>query len=183
MVCSRIRLLEIFVTRSGRTSCSTSRTIQVRMFGLVDPYLRRSHTVHPSVKKGLGKRLVPLYFDWREAFFERYNRQLATIRSEGLRGGELVSDGEDLCTAPRFAPNGEKVIWSCYSRATGASLWLANGEGKEPERLLQDRGAEKLLRGEMTPKPLLSQRRMSSTDSTPGPTSTCTTLSPRNSIS
>jgi hypothetical protein len=93
-------------------------------------------------KKVFGKRLVPLYFDWREHLFERYTEQAEAIRAQGIREGRLVSDGVASCTAPRFAPDGEKIVWSCYDRATGSALWLADGAAENPEKLRQDRGAK-----------------------------------------
>lgn len=93
-------------------------------------------------KKVFGKRLVPLYFDWREHLFERYNQQAKEIRTLGVREGSLVSDGVASCTAPRFAPDGEKIVWSCYDRATGSALWIADGKADKPEKLRQDRGAK-----------------------------------------
>ncbi|MBT3224455.1 MAG: hypothetical protein HN348_35760, partial [Proteobacteria bacterium] len=43
---------------------------------------------------------------------------------------------------PRFAPDRQKLAWSCYDRKTGSALWMSDGEGNEPERLLKDRGAK-----------------------------------------
>ena len=88
-----------------------------------------------------GARFPQLYSEWRADFIDRYNAQLEAIAAEGVREGALVSDGEGSCIAPAFSPDGTKLVWSCSDRATGSSLWLADGEGKEAKKLLQDRGA------------------------------------------
>ena len=94
-------------------------------------------------KKVFGTPLGKLYQEWKEARAQEYGAQLAAVEAEGLREGRLVSaGGTSSCRAPAFSPDGTKLIWSCYDRATGSSIWMADGAAQAPEKLLQDRGGK-----------------------------------------
>jgi len=88
-----------------------------------------------------GERLVPLYFGWKDDRAAKYKAVADAVRAEGLIEGRLVSGGIASCYAPAFAPDGDKLVWSCADRRTGSAIWMADGHGYAPEVLLQDRGA------------------------------------------
>jgi hypothetical protein len=93
-------------------------------------------------RKAFGRILHGLYDDWREHSFARYRTQVAEIEAEGLREGRLVSNGTASCTAPAFAPDDSRLIWSCYDIRTGSALWTAEGDGSGARILKQDFGAK-----------------------------------------
>ncbi len=112
-----------------------------------DVWTRWTHTYGSHVpyllpsRKVFGRRLVPLYFDWRAHLEARYAAQAAAIEAEGVREGQPISAPGASCTAPAFAPDGEKLVWSCYDLRTGAAIWTADGAGQGPSVLLQDHAA------------------------------------------
>lgn len=112
-----------------------------------DVWTRWTHTYGSSVpflfpsKKVFGRRLVPLYHDWRQATIDEYEAQAAAIRAEGETIGRLVSDPDASCVAPAFSPDGDKLVWSCLDLKTGSAIWMSDGMGYAPELLLQDFGA------------------------------------------
>jgi len=113
-------------------------------------WTRFSHTYGGGIPywlpghRALGKRLVPLYRDWRADRIAKYGAQVARVVEEGLIEGELVSDGVSSCGAPAFAPDGAQLAWSCLDRKRGSALWLADGEGHEPTIALKDHGASQI---------------------------------------
>lgn len=113
-----------------------------------DVWTRWTHTYGSHVpfllpsRKVFGRTLQSLYYDWRDHLEERYGEQVAALEAEGLREGELVSDSEASCSAPSFAPDGGKLVYSCYDLRTGSAIWLADGEGGNAEKLKQDYGAK-----------------------------------------
>lgn len=92
-------------------------------------------------KRAFGRQLVPLYQEWKAASFARYEAQAAQVRAEGETTGRLVSTPEASCIAPSFSPDGEKLVWSCYDLRLGSSIWMADGDGYGPEKLLENNGA------------------------------------------
>ncbi len=106
----------------------------VHIYGQHVPYILPS-------KKSFGKRLVPLYYDWRSHLTEKYTAQADRIKEEGQTIGRLVSGGEASCAAPAFSPDGDQLVWSCYDLKQGNAIWMSDGEGYAREVLLKDRGA------------------------------------------
>ncbi len=94
------------------------------------------------VKKSFGRHLQGLYYDWREEVFDRYGRQLRALEVEGIREGELLSIDDNSCSAPSFAPDDSRIVWSCSDPQTGSSIWSAEGDGSGAELLLKDFGAK-----------------------------------------
>lgn len=94
-------------------------------------------------KRVFGRRLGPMYRDWRQHLHERYTAQAEAVRAEGETLGRLVSDGEASCTAPAFSPDGEKLVWSCYDLKHGSAIWMADGNGENAKVLLRKRGASR----------------------------------------
>jgi hypothetical protein len=92
-------------------------------------------------KQTFGEGINKLYFAWRAEMTERYTRQLEKIQAEGLTPFRLLTDGEDLCSAPTFSPNGASLVWSCSDRERGSAIWLADGQGRSPKRELDQRFA------------------------------------------
>lgn len=94
-------------------------------------------------KRVFGRRLAPLYREWRAHTEARYAAQAEAVRAEGETVGRLVSDGEASCVAPAFSPDGEKLVWSCYDLRKGSAIWMADGDGGNARVLLRDRGASR----------------------------------------
>lgn len=92
----------------------------------------------------LGRPLPALYADWRAEMEAEVAAQLEPVVAEGLIEGRVVSDGVASCLAPAFSPDGARLLWSCADRRTGSAIWLADGAGEAPEKLLQDRGASNI---------------------------------------
>ncbi len=106
----------------------------VHIYGGSIPYILPS-------KKVFGRRLVPLYADWKAHLHETYEEQADAVRAEGETVGRLVSDSEASCIAPAFSPDGDHLVWSCYDLREGSAIWMSDGAGFAREKLLQDRGA------------------------------------------
>ena len=112
-----------------------------------DVWTRWTHTYGSSVpfllpsKKVFGRRLQPLYNDWRAHLFDEYGAVAEAVRARGETRGRLISDPEASCFAPAFSPDGDKLVWSCYDLKTGSAIWMSDGLGFAPEVLLQDFGA------------------------------------------
>lgn len=93
-------------------------------------------------RRVFGKRLVPLYYEWRDAMYARYHAQAEAIRAEGVREGRVVSDPDASCGAPSFSPDGDQLVWSCHDPRTGPAIWRSDGDGFGAEVLVADRGAK-----------------------------------------
>jgi hypothetical protein len=93
-------------------------------------------------KKTFGKTLQRLYWQWREDRRDSYGAQLAAIEAEGVREGVRVSDDDANCSAPSFAPDNSRLIWSCFDLQTGSALWTAEIDGSGAQILKQDFGAK-----------------------------------------
>ncbi|MEN0067567.1 MAG: BamA/TamA family outer membrane protein [Myxococcota bacterium] len=112
-----------------------------------DAWTQWVHTYGSSIpfilpgKKVFGKRLRRLYREWRKDLSDRYLTQAAEVRAEGETVGRLISAPEASCSAPAFSPDGRKLVWSCFDQRTGSALWMSDGMGYAPEKLLQDFGA------------------------------------------
>ena len=90
-------------------------------------------------KRVFGERLLPLYHDWKSHLDARYAAQAARIEAEGLTGFRLLSDGEDLCAAPTFSPDGRRIVWACSDPGTGSGIFVAHGDGSEPREVMDQR--------------------------------------------
>ena len=91
-------------------------------------------------KRAFGRRLVPLYKDWRTHMFERYGAQADAVKAEGLTESSLVSDGIATCMGPTWAPSGDTMVFSCAHPVDGSSIQLWNPE-KEEEPSVEMKGA------------------------------------------
>lgn len=94
-------------------------------------------------KLAFGERFRPMYEHWKADTIAEYTAQADAVRAEGETIGRQVSlsDAQSSCSAPAFSPDGDKLVWSCYDLRTGSSIWMSDGEGYAPEKILQDRGA------------------------------------------
>lgn len=106
----------------------------IHQYGSSIPFLLPS-------KKVFGRRLVPLYRDWRTHLVDRYEQQAATVRAIGETVGRQISDPEDSCFAPAFSPDGTKLVWSCVDLREGSRIWLADDQGFGAEVEIKDFGA------------------------------------------
>ena len=62
-------------------------------------------------KRVFGKRLHPLYLEWKESFFDRYNKQIADIEEEGTSVFEIIKLFESV--------SGLKLNYEIGSRREG----------------------------------------------------------------
>jgi len=86
-------------------------------------------------KRAFGRRLVPMYKDWRTHMFERYGAQAAEVKAVGVTETELVSDGVATCMGPTWAPGGGQLVFSCSHPVDGSSLQLWKPEDGEGPRV------------------------------------------------
>ena len=114
-----------------------------------DVWTHWTHTYGSSVpyvlpgKPILGKSIIGLHKDWKEDLRRRVEARVARLEQDGpMTVGETVSDPTATCKAPSFSPDGEKLVWTCLDMRTGSSIWMSKGDGSEPEKILQDRGAK-----------------------------------------
>ena len=107
----------------------------IHTYGGRIPYLLPS-------RKSFGKQLPKWYKDWRAHLTEKYTAQAASLRTQGLTEARRLSDPRDSCGAPRFSPDGGKLVWSCYDLREGSQLWMSDGKGDNAEKLVQDFGAK-----------------------------------------
>ena len=90
-------------------------------------------------KRVFGERLLPLYRDWQTHLEARYGAQRARVEADGLTEFRLLSDGVDVCAAPTFSPDGRRIVWACSDPATGSGVYVAHGDGSEPEEVMDQR--------------------------------------------
>ena len=107
----------------------------VHTYGSHVPFLLPSHKV-------FGETLQRLYGEWRDQRAADYGAQVAELEALGIREGRLISDDKDTCSAPAFAPDDSRLIWSCYDLRRGNALWTAEADGSGPRILKQDFGAK-----------------------------------------
>ena len=93
-------------------------------------------------RKVFGRSLRAMHRDWS---LERRIRAFDTLRTleerAPLTEGRAISEPTSSCTAPTFAPTGDKLVFSCRDPREGTQIWLADGDGSNPRKILQDRGA------------------------------------------
>ncbi len=107
----------------------------IHLYGGGIPYLLPS-------RRAFGKTLGALYRDWKAEMTARYQAQAAAIQAEApLTPFRLLSDGTDQCAGPAFSPDGHRLVWSCSDPSTGAGIYLARGDGSNPEEEMEDRFA------------------------------------------
>jgi len=113
-----------------------------------DAWTRWNHTygswlpyVLPA-RQTFGDSFRSLYNDWKADLEARYAEQATAVEAQGVTSGTRVSDGHDSCSGPVFSPDGEHLVYSCSDRRTGAAIWLADGDGAEPEVEVDDQAAK-----------------------------------------
>ncbi len=92
-------------------------------------------------RRAFGKRIVPMYFEWKQHLTDKYTAQAEAVRAEGETMSRMISGGEETCSSPAFSPDGDKLVWSCYDLNEGSALWISDGDGYAREILVKDRGA------------------------------------------
>jgi hypothetical protein len=100
-------------------------------------------------KRVFGQPLTRWYREWREDVTAKYRAQADEVRARGETVVRVVSGEREptnrrpspSCASPVFSPDGEHLVWSCYDPRTGSALWMADGDGSAPVKLLQDFGA------------------------------------------
>jgi len=92
-------------------------------------------------KATFDARFRELHGEWKAGMTARYTAQARQIESFGLTSHTLLSDGQDQCAAPTFSPDGARLVWSCYDPERGPAIYLADGEGQNTRRLLDQRFA------------------------------------------
>lgn len=90
------------------------------------PYLLPSRMV-------FGDTLLSLYEDWKAGLTAQYEAQRDAIAAEGLTPFEVLSDRDDYCAAPTYSPDGRKLVWSCSDPRSGANVFVARGDGSDPQ--------------------------------------------------
>lgn len=93
-------------------------------------------------RKVFGKTLQKLYGEWSDFRAAEYGAEVARLEALGIREGALISDGKATCSAPAFAPDDSRLIWSCYDLRKGNALWTAEADGSGATILKQDFGAK-----------------------------------------
>jgi len=83
-------------------------------------------------KRVFGKRLVPLYKDWKQHLHQKYEAQAESIRDQGETPIKLISDGVASCAGPTWSPNGDSLIFSCSHPEDGAAIKLLKEGDKKP---------------------------------------------------
>ncbi len=96
-------------------------------------------------RRVFGKSFKKLYREWRADMEQRYQVQKDRVLSAGPSESDLVSDGEAVCTQPTFSPDGHALLYTCYDRATGPAIWLADGQGRNSEKILEEYSSVKGL--------------------------------------
>ena len=88
-------------------------------------------------KRVFGKRLVPMYKDWRSHLQEKYAAQAVKIRGRGETEIRLISDGVASCMGPTWSPNGKKLVYSCAHPVDGASIKVLKHNKTEPKTAIK----------------------------------------------
>ena len=81
-------------------------------------------------KRVFGQNLHPLYLEWKESFFDRYNEQITEIREEGESVFEIISPKEQNCMGASLSPDGRKLIFAC-SDLYEANIYISDPDGSD----------------------------------------------------
>lgn len=93
-------------------------------------------------KRVFGEPLHRLHGRWLLHRKALADQTVARLREDGpLTEGRTISEPDKSCSAPTFSPDGEKLLFSCWDPREGSQIWMADGAGESPHKLLQDRGA------------------------------------------
>ncbi len=115
-----------------------------------DAWTRWNHTYGAGIPYLLPARQVfgasfrSLYNDWKAELETRYGAVQKTVEADGLTRFRIVSDGEDSCAGPAFSPDGVHLAYSCSDPRVGGAIWMADGEGENPEVEIEDKGSKSL---------------------------------------
>ena len=82
-------------------------------------------------KKVLGKRFPEFYTEWKASMEERYAKQVSDIEAIGVTEYTLLSDEGRNCAFAHYAPDGSKMVYSCFSLENGSSVYIADPDGNE----------------------------------------------------
>lgn len=82
-------------------------------------------------KKVLGKRFPEFYTEWKSSMEERYANQISEIEAIGITEYTLLSDEGRNCAFAHYAPDGSKMVYSCFSLENGSSVYIADPDGNE----------------------------------------------------
>jgi Tol biopolymer transport system component len=122
-----------FIQYVAETTESDAWTRFIHIYGGWIPYWL-------PTKRAFGRRLVPMYKDWKVHMYERYGAQAEKVKAEGLTEFSFVSDGIANCMGPTWAPSGEKMVFSCAHPVDGSSIQLWT-PGEEDETEIEMEGA------------------------------------------
>lgn len=84
-------------------------------------------------KRVFGQNLHPLYLEWKESFFDRYNEQITEIREEGESVFDIISPKEQNCMGASLSPDGRKLIFACSDLYKGANIYISDPDGNHAE--------------------------------------------------
>ena len=62
---------------------------------------------------------------------ERYAKQVSEIEALGVTEYTLLSDEGRNCAFAHYAPDGSKMVYSCFSLENGSSVYIADPDGNE----------------------------------------------------
>ena len=87
---------------------------------------------HLPAKQVLGKHFRTWYAEWREHLEDAYAEQEAEVAELGTTWPQLLMHDEldGSCSGPRFAPQGDKLVFACSDRRDGANVYIRDGEGE-----------------------------------------------------
>ncbi len=89
-----------------------------------------------------GQSFRRYYNDWKAHLEAEYAVLVSDLEAQGLTTGTRVSDGDDSCSGPVFSPDGEHLVYACSDRRIGSAIYVANGDGADPEVAVDDQFAK-----------------------------------------
>ncbi len=100
-----------------------------------DAWTRWNHTYGSWIpywlpaRRVFGKSFRRWYREWKAWLEEEYGATRGEVLARGLSTPTLITDSDDTCSGPAFSPGGERLVFSCSDRRTGANVFLADGDG------------------------------------------------------
>lgn len=113
-----------------------------------DAWTRWNHTYGSwlpyllPARQTFGASFRSLYNDWKASLAIEATALAAELTAQGLTVSTRVSDGDDSCSGPVWSPTGDHLVYSCSDRRTGSTIYLADGDGLDPQPELDDQSAK-----------------------------------------
>lgn len=93
-------------------------------------------------RRVFGQSFYALYDQWKASLEEQYGQVREQVLADGLTVPETLTFLDGSCEGPLYAPQGDRLVWSCTDRRSGSAIWVADGDGGDAHIELKQRAAK-----------------------------------------